>query len=185
MRKIFLALIGLLVLNAPHLLAQDVGQKNSASLISVKGHQFAFQRIGTFTYFLCSKKDNSSDCRKIADMDLQASVDWDELVKKAKKKSLDEPSGILVSETFVDQYGGPWTIQMRIAKASDKPQDFLKPFHASILAAFRGYKVSNSASGDIASAQVLLKQSEWDAAKKDLGLIPAKNKKFSFGDLFR
>lgn len=180
-----ISLIGLFLLTAHYLSAQDNGQKNSAYLISVKGHHFIFQRIGTFTYFLCSKKDNSSDCRKIADMDLQASVDWDELIKKANKKSLDEPSGILVSETFVDQYGGPWTIKIKIAKASDKPQDFLKPFHASIIAAFLGYKASNSVNGDISSAQVLLKQSEWDAAQKDLGLVPSKDKKFSFGDLFR
>jgi hypothetical protein len=167
--------------------AQEGGDaaKTLNYLVSTKGHFYHFQQIGTFTYFVCAKKDSSDDCQKIQAMNLQASVDWDGLMSQAKKESLKNPDGVLAKETFVDQYGGPWKVEMRIAKASDAPQNFLKPFHASVKAAFFGYQVTQSLSGDILSAQVLLNQSEWAAAKKALGLTPVKKKKFSFGDLFR
>ena len=165
--------------------AQEGSSKTIDYLVSVKGHHYRFQQIGTFTYFVCVKKDSSNDCQKIQALNLQANVDWDGLKAKAKKKSLKNPDAILAKETFVDQYGGPWEIDLRIAHASDAPQNFLKPFHAKVLAPFWGYKVSQSPSGDILSAQVLLKKSELEAAKKDLGLIPSKKKKFSFGSLFQ
>ncbi len=165
--------------------AQDDSSKTVNYLVSVKAHHYRFQQIGTFTYFVCAKKDSSDDCQKIQALNLQANVDWDGLKRKAKKASLKNPDGTLALETFVDQYGGPWEIKMRIANASDASQDSLKPFHADILAPFWGYKVSQSPSGDILSAQTLLKKSEWDAAKKALGLVPAKKKKFSFGDWFQ
>ncbi len=183
--KYFPLFLFFLFLSTHHLFAQDDPSKTVDYLVSVKAHHYRFEQIGTFTYFVCVKKDSSDDCQKIQAMNLQASVDWDGLTAKAKKESLKNPDGVLAQETFVDQYGGPWKIELRIAKASDSPQNFLKPFHAEVLAPFWGYKVSQSPSGDILSAQVLLKKSEWLAAKKDLGLIPAKKKKFSFGDLFR
>ncbi len=165
--------------------AQDDSSKTIQYLVSVKNHHYRFQQIGTFTYFVCVKKDSSDDCQKIQALNLQANVDWDGLKAKAKKQSLKNPDGVLTQETFVDQYGGPWKIELRIANASDTPQKSLKPFHARVLAPFWGYEVSQSPSGDILSAQVLLKKSEWETAKKDLGLIPTKKKKFSFGSLFQ
>ena len=123
--------------------AQDDSSKTVNYLVSVKAHHYRFQQIGTFTYFVCAKKDSSDDCQKIQALNLQANVDWDGLKRKAKKASLKNPDGTLALETFVDQYGGPWEIKMRIANASDASQDSLKPFHADILAPFGAIRFLN------------------------------------------
>jgi hypothetical protein len=164
--------------------------------LALAGRSFSFERIGNFTTVRCSADAASPDCQLLESMDVQPQMDWDRLLAKAKVKLNARPKSArsksqagsgaeaLAEEFAVDRYGGPWKAALRYVPGRDTP-DFLKPFTALLSAGFPGYKVTVQA-GKVTGVEVLRDLAQWDAAKKELGLDEAgqKKKRFKLGGLF-
>lgn len=147
----------LLLLSALCLAAEGDGY-----LLALSGKAFVVERIGRLTAVRCAEGGDADDCGWLESVDPRPTLDWEGLLKKAKG-SKKRPAA---SETVVDQYGGPWVVEVWS----------VTPSSYTIRPDFPGYKYQKE-DGKPALVEVLRQRADWEEAATDLKLDPATGKR--------
>lgn len=150
-------------------------------LLALPSKPFAWEKAGTMILLHCPPKWD--DCGDFESLAPQLTPDWEPLrAKAAAAARKNEPTaGDAEAEAVVvDQYGGAWKVRLLAAGAGSEVPKFAAPFEVEFTPSFPGYEVTGA--GKDAKVDVLANKTQWDDARKELGLD--KPKKKGLGALF-